>query len=397
MDRRPLGSNSSEPTLPLGYAPTMFCQSCGKENAEDARFCNMCGRSIAEPGSPGGPIVPDGTQLGVGPSTMEEVSARRPVVSIKGAGGGAPGRPNMYGAMPEHGGPSMLSVSLAAIGVQSKGRAWATVLGIAFTLMAIGALATWLVMRGSGDEVASAAGGRAAPEDPFVIGTPLPAGEEAPEVDYVSGAPGDPASTRATSMAGGAASAMEPVERPSPGGSSGTGAPRPPTTMDPSPPTAMTSSSMESSGATSMTSGAQTGGGETSTTAGTETTGTEMTGGGTTAPPVDTVPDDMEAPEERDLEMELYSSRVQFVIRRYYGARAQTCFDRATRNNPTLNGTVVVGLTVGPDGMVTASNVVRNTTGDDALGGCLASQVRQWRFPVPPGGQSLQMNMPFSR
>jgi TonB family protein len=95
--------------------------------------------------------------------------------------------------------------------------------------------------------------------------------------------------------------------------------------------------------------------------------------------------------------MDLYAARVRFVIRRYYAARAQSCFDHATRNNPTLDGQVVVALTVGRDGNVTRSSVARNTTGDDALGRCLATQVRQWRFPVPPGGESLDMTMPFSR
>ena len=77
-------------------------------------------------------------------------------------------------------------------------------------------------------------------------------------------------------------------------------------------------------------------------------------------------------------------------------ARAQGCFDRATRNNPNVSGTVVVSMTIGSEGAVTDTRIVRNTTGDEVLGNCLRSQVASWQLPPPPGG-SLEMQMPFSR
>ena len=102
-----------------------------------------------------------------------------------------------------------------------------------------------------------------------------------------------------------------------------------------------------------------------------------------------------ELPQERDIALEMYASRVRFVIRRYYAARAQTCFDRATRNNPGLRGTVVIRFTIGSDGNVTDSSAIRNTTGEENLGTCLANQVGSWQLPAPEGGP-LTLEMPFS-
>ena len=58
---------------------------------------------------------------------------------------------------------------------------------------------------------------------------------------------------------------------------------------------------------------------------------------------------------------------------------------------------VTIGMTIGPDGAVSAARVARNTTSDDSLGTCLQNEVRQWRLSPPPGGESVMMNLPFSR
>ena len=91
-----------------------------------------------------------------------------------------------------------------------------------------------------------------------------------------------------------------------------------------------------------------------------------------------------------------YASHVRSVIRSYYAARAQSCFDRATRNNHELRGTVVIRFTIGPTGNVQRTSVVRNTTGDDTLGACLAGQVGSWRLPIPPNERPVDLEMPFS-
>ena len=94
--------------------------------------------------------------------------------------------------------------------------------------------------------------------------------------------------------------------------------------------------------------------------------------------------------------MDMYAGHVRRVIRDFYAARAQSCFDRATRNNHSLRGTVMVRFTVGSTGHVTSARPVRNTTGDDDLGQCLAGQVGSWRLPVPPDERPVNLEMPFS-
>ena len=102
--------------------------------------------------------------------------------------------------------------------------------------------------------------------------------------------------------------------------------------------------------------------------------------------------------EERDLEMDLYASRVRRFIRSYYIRRAAGCFERESRNDRNVRGTVVVGFVIPASGIVEDARVVRNSTGSETLAACLARQVGSWRLPAPPDGAApLEMQMPFSR
>ncbi len=416
----------------------MYCQACGAENTEDARFCNMCGSRFAQAGEAGGPIAagaepageppaaggprndPNATVLGVGKA--EVAAAAPPTDAAPGAvappAAAAPGAPapaargaGLSGAQQSpFGGDSMLGVTLGGIGVQSAKKAWITVLAVAAFLVAAGALATWLAMRGSDD-----GGGHAEADDPFVLGTPLTEetdgvpdesveGDPTPEdIDFITGG-------GATTMAGSSAgSTMRSTSRRATGsGSSSAGSTGGSTGSTTSMESAGGStgsgggSTMASTGGSSAGSGTggstamEPTGGSTDSESGGSTT-MESTGGSTGSGSGGSLPTDTEsAPEERDLELELYGSRVRYVVRRYYAGRAQNCFDRATRNDPHVSGTVVIAMTIGADGEVGRTSVQRNTTGNETLGSCLSSQVASWRLPPPPGG-SLDMTMPFSR
>jgi outer membrane biosynthesis protein TonB len=100
--------------------------------------------------------------------------------------------------------------------------------------------------------------------------------------------------------------------------------------------------------------------------------------------------------DSRDLVMDSYAGDVRRVIRQYYSARAGNCYERATRNNAFLRGTVVIAFTIGLEGNVTNARSVHNTTGDEPLAACLAGQVGSWRLPPPPRDRPVNFEMPFS-
>ena len=436
----------------------MFCQACGATNTEEARFCNMCGARIAAPGTPGGALT-DGTSRGVGspgasggassgpaagsgtapapvpaglaatvPASGSNASPP-PGAGVAGPGGtlrvglgaGTPPRASSGGVWQEHDGPggepstgghpmpmghmpaagsgaSMASVSLTSIGVQSSTRTWTVIVLSGGVLVGLGAIGMYLAMSGEPETVAEAEESNQEPQ--MEIGTPVPQGLEPPDVDFVSGGVRVPSggaggptpmgggagssSPSGTAMGGGGTTTMATGG----GGTSMVGASGGGGTM------AATGSGGTGGGGTGGggtsgggTSGGGSGGGG-GTAGGSGGGGTAGGSGGDTIPPGD-------GPEERDIELELYAGRVRYVIRRYYATRAQSCFDRATRNDPTLRGTVLVGFTIGADGQVGRAEVRRNTTGNAPLGACLSGQVTTWRLPAPPGG-SLDLEMPFS-
>ena len=340
----------------------------------------MCGVAIAKPGTPAGrvskePVIPTTNQPAGPAGGMSDTLAARAASEVHG------------------GGTSMLSVSLDAIGVRSTGKTWGRILLISGALMALGAFGMWIAMHNEQDSTEET--GAAEPDDPFMIGAPVPSGADTPDVDFVTGktsgntstAPKDNSGQTAAATTKGSSRRTGSTRRSSggvTGGSSGGGSTR--------------STSMGSSGSSSNGS---TGSGSTGSSS-MDTTGSGSTG---TIPDPDPGTDELpppstggstDDPPERDIAMDLYSAKVRSVVRRYYAPRAQSCFSRATKNNPALHGTVVINMTVGATGQVTKTSVQRNSTGDSNLATCLKGQVKSWKLPPPPAG-SLEMQLPFSR
>lgn len=116
---------------------------------------------------------------------------------------------------------------------------------------------------------------------------------------------------------------------------------------------------------------------------------------GNSRPSEESAPEQLDAPEENDIELQLYAVRTRRLIRQHYGGHAGTCFESRSRNNEGLRGRVVLDVTVGASGSVDATEVRSNNTGDAVLARCLQGRVGTWRFPAPPGGE-LTLAVPFS-
>jgi TonB family protein len=299
--------------------------------------------------------------------------------------------PHPTGYMPSGDNATMSGVSLAGIGVQPSARAYGLLAVIAMVLIGLGALATYFIMQ-TGEPVEAAADASPPSDDPddvgdldnpdeVVVGMPIPDGVAPPDDDGSSSGVGP---DRPTMGSGGTSS-------PTTMGTTAGGT----TTMSATMSTATTMGGT-SSGSTTMAATMNTSGSTTMDTSGSTTMDTGTTGGGDTSGGSTSMSSGGDV-EERDIAMELYASRVRFLISRYYAVQAQSCFEDATRNNPSVRGTVVVAFTIGADGQVTRSSVASNSTGISTLGSCIANRVRTWRLTATPDGTSIDLTMPFSR
>jgi TonB family protein len=73
----------------------------------------------------------------------------------------------------------------------------------------------------------------------------------------------------------------------------------------------------------------------------------------------------------------------------------QMCYEQQLRRNPTLAGKVTIEFTIQPRGNVTDVHVKDNTTGDAAVGTCVANTVSLFRFNPGPEGGSVTYSYPF--
>jgi TonB family protein len=385
----------------------MKCSSCGASNADDARFCNMCGVAVAATGA--------GSALaaGVGPEGVSADTVR----TDPPPAAAAPGPAGSVWAQHDDpaGGSSQLdlsSLNLRAVGVRSQTSALAVLLGLVLLLVGSGAGATYLLLRLGADEAEPEA--EASEREPASI----PEGADAPAAlvgqPEIEHAAGDDAAEEPSS-------APRPARRPArrPSSSSGSG-----TSSGGGGTGASTGggggSSSGGGGAGASTGGAPGGGasagsgstpeggsasgggasseGDTGSDGdGTSQSGSSTGGSGTREPDWDAMEEEL--PPDRDVEMDMYASRVRRVIREFYLRRSELCFDHASRNaREAIRGTVVVAFTIPDDGEVERSRVTRNTTGYEDLGACIARQVGDWRLPPPPEGEApLDMSVPFSR
>jgi len=70
------------------------------------------------------------------------------------------------------------------------------------------------------------------------------------------------------------------------------------------------------------------------------------------------------------------------------------CYERSLKVNPDVQGKVTIRFTIGRAGTITDIQITENTTGDAAIGTCIAQKVRAWRFSPPDEGE-VTFSYPF--
>ncbi len=86
---------------------------------------------------------------------------------------------------------------------------------------------------------------------------------------------------------------------------------------------------------------------------------------------------------------------IQRIVRAHVG-EIRGCYNRALRRDPTLQGRVAIRWVISADGTVATAVVDKNEVGDEALGKCIAKQVKTWRFPaVASGSGATLVTYPF--
>lgn len=71
-----------------------------------------------------------------------------------------------------------------------------------------------------------------------------------------------------------------------------------------------------------------------------------------------------------------------------YAGQVKYCYETGLKSNATLSGRIEIAMVL-QQGRVTSATVQQNTTGDEALGDCIAKKVARWPFPTEFSGETV--------
>jgi hypothetical protein len=89
----------------------------------------------------------------------------------------------------------------------------------------------------------------------------------------------------------------------------------------------------------------------------------------------------------------LSAEQINRVVRANQAA-VRYCYEVEVQRQPNLRGRIEVAWRISLAGRVTSSRVARSTMNNARVEGCIARQVRNWRFPEPDGGE-VSVEYPF--
>ncbi|NMO23552.1 TonB family protein [Pyxidicoccus fallax] len=100
----------------------------------------------------------------------------------------------------------------------------------------------------------------------------------------------------------------------------------------------------------------------------------------------------------QDAAPEVESSDVdRTALARYVRSRLksiQACYERELKRNPNLKGKVVVRFVIKPNGRPGDVDIEENTVGNEAVGSCIRTTIRNWTFPFKPDSETA-VSYPF--
>jgi hypothetical protein len=74
--------------------------------------------------------------------------------------------------------------------------------------------------------------------------------------------------------------------------------------------------------------------------------------------------------------------------------QSRSCYEKALSSNATLEGTLTVGVKVGPGGQVCSARVVSDGLHDPGVSNCVVARFMTSSFPAPQGG-CAEVNVPL--
>jgi Ca-activated chloride channel family protein len=85
---------------------------------------------------------------------------------------------------------------------------------------------------------------------------------------------------------------------------------------------------------------------------------------------------------------------VRAVITRNSGT-VRAVYERALRSNPSARGSIVVNLTIAPDGHVEDVSITRDDLQQPEMNAAVLAAIRRWQFPPHAGTESVHVAFPF--
>jgi hypothetical protein len=74
--------------------------------------------------------------------------------------------------------------------------------------------------------------------------------------------------------------------------------------------------------------------------------------------------------------------------------QSRSCYEKALSSNATLEGTLTIGVKVGPGGQVCGARVVSDGLHDPGVANCVVNRFLSSTFPAPQGG-CAEVNVPL--